>query len=838
MASGANFDDYYAQVPSPTPGEGGDAKAGGVKLKIKAKKVSDSVSSESPAVSATPETSEKKAPAFTPTITFESAPAAPKAPAVRAEVEKKPEPVSPKPAPARVAPAAPTLAPNVPSAPTGFRFDTNRNFKVKKPQAPRISFEPAPKIVVPAPRPADQKPSGTAPATDSPNRLQAYAKTHQNAPKRGRNSLPNKKPGGGLPGAPAGAYEKNKKGFKSAGPQEDDGKFRRGKKIAQDRREKDSNINQILVDRTGQEIAIPEMLSVKEFSEKIGVPLVKIIGELMKNGMMTNINTKIDFDTCYLLGEAFQVKVTRETSTEASVSDIMDGNIDELLKNDDPEKLVARAPIISIMGHVDHGKTSILDYIRNTQVASGEAGGITQKIGAYQVDRNGKKITFLDTPGHEAFSIMRSRGAKLTDLAVIVIAADEGMKPQTIESINHAKAANIPMIIAANKMDKPGANLDLIRGQMAEQGLQPEDWGGDVVLVPVSAHTGLGIEMLLDMILLSTDMMELRAHPSRAAVCTVIESHLDQKMGPLSTVLVNAGLLKKGDYITCAQVSGRVRALKDYRGKNVDEAGPATPVQVVGLSEVVEGGDILQVMPDSETATRKAHEFQIAKGAKSIHNFEGASLNMLLTRIKTGSLKQLKIVLKCDSNGSLEALKAALGKLSTDETQVTFIHSGVGEVNESDVLMAGTSQALLVAYNVSVNMHARRTLANSKIEFIDKKVIYHILEKVEAIITGMVDLRFDDVDLGTAKVKAIFYSSKDKLIVGLEVSDGKIENKAKIRVIRNGEKIGSGEVANLKSGPSDVHEIEAGSECGISFKGEVKIEVGDVLELYKMVARK
>jgi translation initiation factor IF-2 len=368
------------------------------------------------------------------------------------------------------------------------------------------------------------------------------------------------------------------------------------------------------------------MLSVKEFSEKIGVPLVKIIGELMKNGMMANINTKIDFDTCFLVGETFQVKIVHEISNDVSVSDIMDGKISELLKNDDEDKRVTRAPIISIMGHVDHGKTSILDYIRNTQVASGEAGGITQKIGAYQVDRNGKKITFLDTPGHEAFSIMRSRGAKLTDLAVIVIAADEGMKPQTIESINHAKSANVPILVAANKMDKPGANLDLIRGQMAEQGLQPEEWGGTTVLVPVSAHTGLGIESLLDMILLITEMMELKSHPTRPAVATVIESHLDAKLGPLSTVLINAGSLKKGDYVTCAQASGRVRALKDYRGKNVDEVGPSTPVQVVGLSAVVEGGDILQVMPDSETAASKAHEFQLAKASKSIHNFEGASL--------------------------------------------------------------------------------------------------------------------------------------------------------------------------------------------------------------------
>lgn len=356
--------------------------------------------------------------------------------------------------------------------------------------------------------------------------------------------------------------------------------------------------------------------------------------------------------------------------------------------------------------------------------------------------------------------------------------------------------------------------------------------------MPVSAHTGLGIDTLLDMIILSTEMMELKADPNRPAVGTVIESHLDPKLGPLATVLVNAGTLRKGDYVVCANAYGRVRALRDFRGKNVDDAGPSVPAQVMGLSGVVEGGDILQVVADAVTAQTKAHEFELAKANKSIHNFEGASLNMLLSRIKTGSLKQLKIVLKTDSNGSLEAMRHALLKLSTSETQVNIIHAGVGEINESDVLMAGTSQALLIAFNVNVNMHAKQTLQNSKIEFIDKKVIYHVLEKVEAIITGMVDLRFDDVDLGIATVKAIFYSGKDKLIIGLGVDSGKIENRAKIRVVRADRKVGSGEVQNLKVGPLDVHEVEEGNECGISFKGDVKIEIGDKLELYKMVARK
>ena len=304
-------------------------------------------------------------------------------------------------------------------------------------------------------------------------------------------------------------------------------------------------MKQVLVDRTGQEVDIPDVISVKEFSDKIGVPVAKVMGELMKNGVLVNLNAPIDYDTCFIIGEVFGIKINKEISENVSVSDLMDGNIEELIHEDDSTHLIERSPIISVMGHVDHGKTSILDSIRKTTVASGEAGGITQKIGAYQVKRGDKKITFLDTPGHEAFTIMRARGAKLTDIAVIVIAADEGMKPQTIESINHAKAAEVPMIVAVNKMDKPGANLDLIRGQLAEQGLQPEEWGGTITVVPVSAHTGLGIEHLLDMILLQAEMLELKANPERGAVATVVEAHLDQKLGSVATILINTGTIKK-----------------------------------------------------------------------------------------------------------------------------------------------------------------------------------------------------------------------------------------------------------------------------------------------------
>lgn len=355
----------------------------------------------------------------------------------------------------------------------------------------------------------------------------------------------------------------------------------------------------------------------------------------MKNGVLVNLNAPIDYDTCFLIGEAFGIKISKEISENVSVSDLMDGNIEDLIKEDDPDRLVNRSPIISVMGHVDHGKTSILDYIRKSSVASGEAGGITQKIGAYQVTKNDKRITFLDTPGHEAFTIMRARGAKLTDIAVIVIAADEGMKPQTIESINHAKEAGVPIIVAVNKMDKPGANVDMIKGQLAEQGLQPEDWGGTTVVVPVSAHTGFGIEDLLDMILLQAELLDLKANPDRLAVATVIEAHLDQKLGSVATILINAGTLNKGDNIVCAGAYGKVRTLKDYKGRNIEKAGPGTPVQITGLSDVVEGGDILQAVSSPEMASERAKEFALAKNKKSIHAFEGASLGMLMSRLKS-----------------------------------------------------------------------------------------------------------------------------------------------------------------------------------------------------------
>lgn len=629
-----------------------------------------------------------------------------------------------------------------------------------------------------------------------------------------------------------------KKWFKFKAFEEDDGTFRRSKKSAWEKTEKNvDDIKQTLVDKSWQEVHLSDFLTVKEFSEKLWVPMSKIIWEFLKNGMMVNLNTRVDFDTCFIIAETFSIKVIKEVNWNVSIASVLEWNLEDLMKNDDPTKRIDRAPIISIMWHVDHWKTSILDYIRKTEVASWEAWGITQKIWAYQVEKHGKKITFLDTPWHEAFSIMRARWAKLTDIAIIVVAADEWMKPQTIESINHAKQAWVQIIVAVNKMDKPGANLDFVKWQLAEQWLHPEDWGGTTVVVPVSAHTWLWIETLLEMILLVSEMQELKADPTRSAIATVIESHLDSKLWSLATILVNSGTLNKSDYVVCWSAYWRLRFIKDYKWKNIDSAGPSMPVLISWLSSVVDWWDILQVTTDIETAKVKAHEFELVKASKSINQFEWASLELLLSRIKTWNLKQLKVVVKTDSNWSLEALKEALHKLWTNEIKVQIIHSWVWDINESDVIMAGTSQAILVWYNVWVWANAKHTLQNSKIEFINKKVIYHILEKLEWIITWMIDIKHDDVDLWEAKVKAIFFTSKDRMVIGCELKEWKVESKAKVRVVRNSKKAWSWDLVWLKHWVVDVNEILEW-EFWIAFKWDTIIEVWDILEFYKIVQRK
>ena len=848
-------DDYYANISQTTENTAWDKKVLKIKPKVVLKKPADSTSASTEETASKPKIIARKVEKVEPTeVVPEASPVEaerPKARLVSREhageglmrtmMKQQGSTNSPL-SQERDATKKPLIS--FQKATTGFRPLENRPVMQLPPEERRGPRPPRPAGSSSyAPRPAGSTGSSSSPTgSTGPSRLRDSAKpmfqrdigfstpTRDGTAKKW-----------GKPGSRDYSAEGKKKWLKSVGGDADDGSFRRGHKASSKKKEKAlEDVKQILVDRTGQEVFVGDMISVKEFSDKLGVSVVKVIGELMKNGVLVTLNAPIDFDTCFLIGQAFEIKVTREISETASVSDLMEGNIEDLIHEEDTAHFVTRSPIISVMGHVDHGKTSILDFIRKSSIASGEAGGITQKIGAYQVTKDDKRITFLDTPGHEAFTIMRARGAKLTDIAVIVIAADEGMKPQSIESINHAKEAGVPIIVALNKMDKPGANVDMIKGQLAEQGLQPEDWGGTTVVVPVSAHTGYGMDTLLEMILLQAEMLDLKANPDRGAVATVIEAHMDAKLGSVATILINTGTINKTDNIVCAGVSGRVRTLKDYKARNIDSAGPGTPVQITGLSGVVQWGDILQVVSTPEMATTRAKEYSIAKNTKSIHAFEWASLAMLMGRLKSGALKQLKVVLKSDTGGSLEALKSSLSKLSTPETQIVFIHAALGDVNQSDVMMAGTSQALLIAYNVWVLPAAKSALSQSKIEFIDKKVIYHVLEKVESIITGMIDIRYEETELGSAKAKAIFYTGKNKsmMIVGLGVDVGRIEPKSKVRVIREGHKVGSGDVVNLKKWPLDVIEALEGEECGINFKGDITIEVGDTLEFYKMIQRK
>jgi len=633
-------------------------------------------------------------------------------------------------------------------------------------------------------------------------------------------------------------YSQNK-GRKYKNKIEDDG-FTRSNKLKNRKKEekKIEDIEQNLTVKTWETVVVSEFLSLKEFSEKIWVPFPKLMAEFMKNGMMMTINSQVDYDTASLIAEAFDVTLKKDDSAGIGVDEIATWNIKELLVEDDTSKLESRPPVISIMGHVDHGKTSLLDYIRKEKVAAGEAGWITQSIGAYQAEYNDKKITFLDTPGHEAFTIMRSRWAKSTDIAILVVAADDGVKPQTIESISHAKEAGIPIVVAMNKMDKEWANPDHVKGQLAEHGLTPEDWGGETPMVPVSAHTWFGIEDLLEIILLMSEMLELQANPARNGVATVVESHLDTKLWPVATVLVNTGTLEKGASIVCGDSYGKIKVLRDYTWKSVKFIKPGEPALIVWLDSVVWGWDIMQAVNSVEIARQKSIEY--SEYLSNQKKLKSSQLDILMSKIKSWNLKHLKVVLKADTNGSLEAIKNALLNLSTDETSVSVIHSGVGNISEWDVLMCGWSSAILVWFGVTVGPNARWALEESKVEYIESKIIYHITERIEKIVTGMLDPKEVEVDLCMAKVGGIFFTSKKFVIAGLQIfwDDSVIEKNALVRVIRWDKVIWKGKIDNLKQWVEEVHKIEGQTECGIQLSGFTALEMKDTLEVYKVIIEK
>lgn len=611
--------------------------------------------------------------------------------------------------------------------------------------------------------------------------------------------------------------------------------FTRSNKLNQKKKEekKVENIAQNLVSRAWEEVEVWDILTLKELWEKIWVPFSKLIAEFMKNWMMVNINSKIDFESANIISEVFWVKLIRSVSWWANINDLMTWNIANLLVEDDPSKLEKRPPIISIMWHVDHGKTSLLDYIRHSKVAFWEAWWITQSIWAYQVEQNWQKITFLDTPWHEAFTVMRARWAKSTDIAVLVVAADEWVKPQTVESINHAKEAWIPIIVAINKMDKEWANPDNVKSWLSEHWLVSEDWGWDIPMVPVSAKTWFWVDDLLWVILLVAEMQELKANPNRNAIATVIESDLDQKLWPVATVIINTWTINKWENIVCNDAYWKVKVLKDYALKWVKSAWPWDPVMIVWLNKVVEWWDILQTVNDIEIAKNQASEY-----AKVIQSQKSKSLtwiDLIMSKIKSGSLKQLKIVVKADTNWSLEAIKWSLLKLSTEETSVLIIHAWVWNISESDILMCQWSEALLVWFRTTLLPTAKSTLESSKVEFINSEIIYHITEKIEKIITWMLDPKEVEIILWKAKVAGIFYTSKEFMIVWLKLDkDSYIENKAKIRVIRWDKSAWKWEVKSLKLWVEEVKRVDWPEECWIKFVWNTLLEMWDMLELYKI----
>jgi len=579
-------------------------------------------------------------------------------------------------------------------------------------------------------------------------------------------------------------------------------------------------------------IEIPDSISVKEFSEKIGVSPVKVIGELMKNGILANINQQIDFETALILSAELGATIKRR-HTAGDSEDLMKGDIDKLLHEDDPRLLKTRPPVISIMGHVDHGKTLILDKIREANVISTESGGITQHIGAYQVKKNGHVITFLDTPGHEAFTAMRARGARATDIAILVVAADEGCKPQTIEAINHAKAAGIPIIVAINKMDKEGANPDKVKGELGEHGLIPEEWGGDTIMVPVSALKNEGLDKLLEMILVLSEIQDLKANPNRPAVGTVIEAHLDPSLGPVATIVINTGTLRVMDPVVVGSTHGRIKLMQDHTGKRLSKMGPSDVAKVAGLSAPPQAGDLLQVVTNEKMARQQAKEIAGLIQEGKMQSM-GMGLSEMISAIKEGNLKTVRVVLKADTKGSLEAIRESIAKeLKSTEVAVKVIHSGVGNITESDVTMAAASQGIVIGFHTEVPTHVERVAERHHTEVAVYRVIYELLDDLRNILSGLLEPEEITVELGKAKVLQIFFTGKNEIVVGCKIIEGKAQSGGKARVLRGEETLGEGTIDGLKLVNEDVKEIEKGNECGIRFKGKIKLEVGDILELYK-----
>ena len=598
-------------------------------------------------------------------------------------------------------------------------------------------------------------------------------------------------------------------------------------KRRQEEQEKMRRLQLEIAKKAPLKVEIPDEISVGELASRMKKTGAEVVKALMKNGVMASVSQVIDFDTAAIIAEDMGCKVEHEV-----IVTIEEKLIDTA--EDKPEDLVPRAPVVVVMGHVDHGKTSLLDYIRKANVASGEAGGITQAIGAYTVEISGKPITFLDTPGHEAFTAMRARGAMVTDIAILVVAADDGIMPQTIESINHAKAAEIPIIVAVNKMDKPSADPERIKTQLTEHGLLAEDWGGDTIICPISAKTGMGVDDLLEMVTLKAEMQELKANPNRAASGAVIEARLDKGRGPVATLLVQNGTLHQGDIIIAGTAVGRIRAMVDDKGRRLKDAGPSVPVEITGLAEVPSAGCTFNSVADERMARELVEQRKAEERAAASAPVQKVTLEDLFSQIRSGEMKELGLIVKADVQGSAEAVKQSLEKLTNEEVRVRVIHSGVGAINESDVMLAATSKAIIIGFNVRPDAAARDSAARSNVDMRMYRVIYDCINEMEAAMKGMLAPKFREAVIGRAEIRQTYKVSGVGTIAGCYVQEGKIQRGCSVRIVRDGVVIHEGELASLRRFKDDVKEVAESYECGLSIEKFNDLKEGDQIEAFIM----
>lgn len=663
-------------------------------------------------------------------------------------------------------------------------------------------------------RPAAPRPSGVRPAAPAAA-----------APKAGKNFGPDKKKGDRT------YVEKEKKPMNKRSLQRQQGAsvedFDDERGVYRKVRTKKAAKQAVQTVKIDHAVVTTDNIPIKVLSEKLGVTAVEITKRLFKDGIVTTVNGSIDYETAFMIAAdlGIELEYKPEKTAEEKLSEKQADTVEEI------ESLVPRAPVVTVMGHVDHGKTSLLDYIRKTNVTEGEAGGITQHIGAYSVSVGDKKITFLDTPGHEAFTAMRARGAQVTDIVILVVAADDGIMPQTVEAINHAKAADVSIIVAVNKMDKQGADINKVKQDLTNYGLLPEEWGGDTIVCPVSAKTGEGIDNLLENVLLVAEMKELLANPNREARGTIIEAKLDKGMGPVASVLVQNGTLHTGDNIISGMVTGRVRAMIDDRGKQVKSAGPSTAVSVLGFEEVPNAGDSIYAVSQElmkqviEERKRKESEARVAQVSK-------ISLDEVFGKIAEGNMKTLNLIIKGDVQGSVEAVKQSVVKLSNDEVQVKVIHSGAGAVNESDVMLADSSNAIILAFNVRPDAKAKVLAERSKVDIRTYRIIYDLLDDVEGALKGMIAPKYQEVYMGKCEVRQVFKITGVGNVAGCYVTDGKIVRGGKLRIYRDDVLVVEGNVQQLKRFKDDVKEVSYGFECGCSIEGFKDIRIGDIIECY------